>query len=110
MPDSKPDPDRQDFAALLMQHARGRTHDELSETFATLVREVMRTGKAGSLTYTVKVSPAKNVEDMVAVTDAIRSTIPQLDRPASMWFADATTGALSQDHPTQQHIFPVEGR
>lgn len=108
---STPDTDseHQDFAALLVQHARGRSHDELSAALADLVRAVTATGKAGSLVYKVKVTPAKNVEGMVSVHDEIKSTVPQLDRPASLWFADQS-GRLSQDHPSQQSMFPVEGR
>lgn len=98
----------QDFAALLMQHARGRTHEELSSSLADLVRAVLDTGKAGSITYTVKVKPAKNVEGMVTIEDVVRSTVPQLDRPASMWFVDSA-GRLSQDHPNQQSIFSIQG-
>ena len=93
-----------EFAAMLLQHARGRSHDELSAKFAELVRAVMATGKGGSLTYKVRVSPAKGVEGMVRIEDQIGASVPQLDRPASMFFADAD-GRLSQDHPHQQSLF-----
>jgi hypothetical protein len=80
--------DEQSFAAFLCQHARGRTERELSAKLRELVEAVEETGKGGSITYVLSVKPQAQTEHAVLVTDEIKTKLPQLDRPASIFFAD----------------------
>lgn len=107
MPDPMPVPDRE-FAWFLLNHARGRTHDELTRLLAQVVLAVQNTGKAGGLTLTVKITPAKNVEGMVRVEDKVKATVPELDRPASMFFVSGE-GELCLDDPRQTSMFSIQG-
>lgn len=97
-----------EFASFLIEHAKGRSHDELSRSLADLVRAVVDTGKPGTLTYTVKVKPTPNVDNMVKTEDAITVKKPELDRPASMYFV-TDSGDLTLDHPHQTAMFQVGG-
>lgn len=97
-----------EFASFLLEHARGRSHDELSKSLSTVVRAVVDTGKAGTLTYTVKIKPTPNVDNMVKVEDSITAKVPELDRPASMFFV-TDSGDLSLDHPQQTAMFSIGG-
>lgn len=92
------------FATFLMEHAKGRSHDELSAALRDLVLAVEETGKAGKLSYTVTVKPQPKVEGAVLVGDDIKSTLPQLDRPASIFFA-TDAGDLVRNDPRQRSIF-----
>lgn len=80
--------DPQSFAAFLCQHARGRSERELSERLRTLVEAVEETGKAGTITYTLTIKPQPQAEHAVLVTDQIKVKSPELERPASIFFAD----------------------
>lgn len=88
MSDDTPPQDRQSFAAFLCQHARGRSEHELSERLRDLVEAVEETGKPGTITYTLTIKPETRAEHAVLVTDAIKVKSPELDRPASIFFAD----------------------
>lgn len=102
------DEGRQEFASFLIQHAGGQSHDELTAALAELVRAVRETGKAGSLTYTVKIKPdgRRNLEEVVAVTDDVKANLPGHDRPVSIFFVTSDY-RLTQDHPNQLSAFDV---
>lgn len=84
----EPTPDPQSFAAFLCQHARGQSERELSARLRELVEAVEETGKGGSITYTVSIKPQGNADHAVLVTDSVKTKFPELDRPASIFFAD----------------------
>jgi hypothetical protein len=98
-----------EFASFLLQHAKGRSHDELTRSLAEVVRAVVDTDKPGAITFTVKIKPAGNVEGMVKVEDSITTKVPQLDRPATMFFV-SDEGELSLDHPNQTAMFTIGGQ
>lgn len=93
-----------DFALFLMEHAKGRSHDELSAALRALVLAVAETGKPGKLTYTVSIRPQAKVEGAVLIADAIKSTLPEFDRPESIFFA-TQSGDLSRTDPHQASLF-----
>lgn len=99
--------DVNDFAAFLLDHARGASHDELSRQLADIVKAVIETGKPGQIVYTVKIAPVPKVEGMVSTTDAIKSTIPSHDRVSTLFFA-GQKGELSRDHPNQTAMFDMD--
>lgn len=89
--------DTQSFAAFLAQHQRGRTDRELSEKLRELVEAVEETGKGGSITYTLTIKPQAQTEHTVLVTDEVKTKLPQLDRPASIFFADEAYRLVRND-------------
>lgn len=100
-----PAPDKpRDFALFLMEHARGRSHDELSHALRALVQAVTETGKPGKLTYTVTIKPQRKVEGAVLVADSIKSTLPEYDRAESIFFA-TDSGDLTRTDPRQTELF-----
>lgn len=105
-PDTPADKDDtpRDFAVFLMEHARGRSHDELSAALRALVLAVSETGKPGSLTYSVKIKPQAKVEGAVLIADSIKSSLPEFDRPESIFFA-TDQGDLTRTDPRQSALF-----
>jgi hypothetical protein len=88
------------FADFLIEHGRGRTHDELGEALHTLIARVKDTGKKGSVTLTVVVEPMKKDDRMVIVADKIAIKLPEHDRPSGVWFV-GKDGNLQRDDPDQ---------
>lgn len=88
MTDDEPKTEDQSFSAFLCQKNRGRTEQELSAKLRELVEAVEETGKGGSITYVLSVKPQAQTEHAVLVTDEIKTKLPQLDRPASIYFTD----------------------
>jgi hypothetical protein len=100
--------DQGEFASFLVNFNRGRTHDELTARLAEVTAAVAATGKAGSLTLTIKITPAKGVDGMVVVDDDVKTKVPTLARPAAMYYV-TDEGALSENHPAQLGMFSVQG-
>lgn len=101
MTDTTPDAQRvRPFADFLREQARGETHDELSVALQTLVAAVIDTGKAGSLSLTIKVKPLKGNSGAMEVEDAIKLNLPEHDRGASIFFSDKAHN-LQRTDPAQ---------
>lgn len=90
-------PTARPFADWLREQAKGKSHDELSESLRRLVEAVQDTGKKGSIAYTVTVEPATKGADALTVSDEIRVKIPEHARPASLFFADADSNLVRND-------------
>lgn len=95
-----PDPNVRPFSTFLLEQARGRSHDDLSATLHKLIQEVRDTGKKGSLTYTVTISPLDKEVRSFSVVDEIKTKYPEHDRPTSIFYPDAD-GNLSRRDPNQ---------
>lgn len=92
------------FAEFLVAQAGGTSHTELSEALHELIRAVQTTGKAGQITYTVKVKPlAKNDDRMVVVVDEVKPKIPSGDRRESVFYIDGG-GNLTRNDPRQPQL------
>lgn len=92
------------FNVFLTQHAKGRTHDELSEALREVIVAVQDVGKPGSLTLKIA---AKRVNDgQVEVAAQITKKLPDIPQ-ASIWFATAS-GELTRDDPTQMALYAEE--
>lgn len=101
MPDTTPEEPRvRPFADFLREQAGGTSHDELSEALQTLAGAVAETGKAGSLTYQVKVSKLDKNGDALVVADVIKLNAPVNGRPTAIFFADKDNN-LVRDNPAQ---------
>ena len=88
------------FAAWLTEQSNGHTHEELGDGLHDLIARVRDTGKKGSITLTVTVAPMKENERMLILTDAIQLKLPEHDRKASIFYADAN-GNLVRNDPDQ---------
>jgi hypothetical protein len=81
------------FLDTLGQMERGRLVDELTATFADIVRAALETGKAGALTLSIKVKPDTSAaEPRVDVITDYAAKVPRPDRRKSIFFADANGG------------------
>lgn len=106
-PDSDTD-DREasprDFAAFLLELAKGRPHRELSEALAEVSKAVVETGKAGKLQLTLQIKQQKGVDGAVLITDDIKKSVPRYDRPATIFYA-GEDGELTRSDPHQQALY-----
>lgn len=94
------------FAAVLQEHRKGASMQELSEALADVVRAVGETGKPGSVTLKVTVRPMKG-DLAVTFTDEIVVKVPRGERGASIFFAD-DDGNLTRTNPNQLSFPPVQ--
>lgn len=99
---TSPDNDApRDFGSFLLELARGKTHDELSQALHDVVAKVIETGKKGSLTLTLSIGLLdKDPANGMQITDEIKVKLPEHDRPSSMFYPDRT-GNLSRRDPRQ---------
>lgn len=90
-----------DFGSFLLEQARGKTHDELSQALHDLTAKVIETGKKGSLILTLSVGLLdKDPVSGLIITDQIKVKLPEHDRPASVFYPDRH-GNLSRRDPNQ---------
>ncbi|MFE5771417.1 hypothetical protein ACFQ7O_23990 [Streptomyces sp. NPDC056485] len=88
-----------DVAAWLAGHLNGRTAEELSAEFHTLLEAVRTHGKKGSLTITLVVEPpASGVESAplpIGVESALKA--PKPTAPKSLYFLDEHGNPVRED-------------
>lgn len=86
------------FAEWLHEQRNGHAAVELSEALNELIEAVAEYGKGGSLTFTVKVSPASKGDVVsVLVTDTITVKAPEGERPQSVFFVDSDANLTRQN-------------
>lgn len=92
------------FEVTLREMRGGRSLHELSEKLAELVAAVKQTGKAGAISYIIKVKPA-SAGDVVTLQleDDVKAKIPELARGASIFFAD-DANVLQRTDPRQREF------
>ena len=79
------EPQVRPFAAVLRELNRGRVHEELSTQLQDLVAAVQSTGRKGSLSFTLTVSPTGD-SGAVQVSDTVSAKLPHFERAASMFY------------------------
>lgn len=89
------------FTDVLRDMRFGETLDELSEEFNKLVAAVDNTGKAGSLTLTIKLKPS--TAGAIEVLDDIKAKAPQLSKGSSLFFPTVECNLVRND-PRQAEI------
>ncbi len=97
------DPQIRPAADVLRELSKGKTHDELSEAIWDLLQRVRDTGKAGSVSLTIKMKPLKEDSSVVVVEDDINLKLPDYPRLPSMFYADRQ-GNLSRTNPLQDEL------
>lgn len=93
------------FVKSAAEIRRGAFITEASEKLAELTQAVMKTGKSGSMTITIKMRRNADGES-IELTDNINAKIPKKDTPSTNFFA-GDNGELLRDHPKQQEMFKV---
>jgi hypothetical protein len=94
------------FSTFLLQHAKGRTHEELSKALQEVVLAARETGKAGSITLKLNIKSLTDAEAF-EVTDTVSVKVPTGARPKSLWFA-TDEGELTRDNPHQLALMHTE--
>jgi putative aminopeptidase FrvX len=89
------------FTDVIRDLRFGETLDEISTEFNKLVTAVENTGKAGSLTFTVKIKPS--AAGAIEVIDEIKTKLPQLAKGTSLFFA-TPEGNLVRNNPRQDEL------
>lgn len=94
-----------DFAAFLAT-VRPKTVRELGDTLRDLTGKVLDTGKKGTLTLTITLTPIDG-GDALSVNDEIRVKAPEHTRQGSIAYPDAD-GNLSRSDPNAMPLFRDE--
>ena len=89
------------FKDVLIELGEGSTHSELSDAFWELLQRVQDTGKAGTLTLQIAISP--NGAGRIDVKDEVKLKLPEFNRPSSSFFID-NSGNASRRDPNQPEI------
>jgi hypothetical protein len=77
---------------------------EMSEALAQVVAAVRGTGKAGSITLTLKVAPAsKGATDVLMVESQVKTKLPEADRGMTIFYA-TDDNLLVRNDPKQQTL------
>lgn len=97
-----------EFAAFLVQHLGGRSHEEISDELHKLLSAVNEHGKKGSLVITLTAEPPKGHIDGAPVAISIDSVLkaPKASTPPSLYFVD-DDGNASRNDPRQTAAFDV---
>lgn len=93
---------------VLREIRKGRAVDLASERLADLVRAVDETGKAGSVTITLKVKPEKGGGSQKTIAVEVKAKIPEIDLPEAVFFSDGE-GDLHRSDPQQSEMFKEAG-
>lgn len=92
------------YEKTLREMRHGRSLAELSEMLAEVVAAVKLTGKAGSITYKLKVSPASAGDAVtVQLEDDATKKVPALPRGSSIFFV-GKENQLQRTDPRQQEF------
>jgi hypothetical protein len=102
MSDSQKD-EPQQFATVLLGHAKGRAHDEASEKLAECIQAVKDTGKPATITVELTIKPVDKIPNAYKIIDKVKASVP-VDPRASMWFADENNG-LHRNDPNQRSLY-----
>ncbi|MEU6597908.1 hypothetical protein [Streptomyces flaveolus] len=92
-------------AAFLASHLNGRTEEELSAEFHTLLDAVRAHGKKGSMTITIVVDPPANGVDSAPMPIGVESAVkaPKPTPVKSLYFLDDDGQPVRED-PRQMAI------
>ena len=77
--------------------------NEAGDALAMLVRSVLATGKPGTMTFNVKVSPAARGSSAVAVETDVTCKLPRPAPESTLFYSDES-GNLLRDNPQQARL------
>ena len=81
----------------------GKFADELTEALAEVVASCTATGKAGSLTVTLKLKPAKGSGRVMTIEQDYKAKAPEFDQPQQFFFV-SNGNTLVADNPDQKKL------
>lgn len=91
------------FAELLTILDKGTAHAEASRALHDLVAAVADTGKAGTMTLTIKLAPLKGSTDQIVVAAQVTAKPPKSEPGAAIFWRDKS-GNLVRNDPNQPEI------
>ncbi|MDX3074592.1 hypothetical protein [Streptomyces sp. MI02-7b] len=88
-----------EFAAFLVGHLGGRSHEQISAEMHDLLAAVAEHGRKGSLTITIAVEPPKGHVDGGPLAIAVESALkaPKAVAPPAIYFVDRDGNATRND-------------
>jgi hypothetical protein len=92
------------FTDILKDIRNGRIVDKATDQMSALVREVIRTQRAGDLTLKLTVKPHDQDDGTVVIVPKLSIKLPQGDLPEGLFFTDAD-GALLRNDPRNRPLF-----
>lgn len=92
------------FSQQLAHFSKGCLDEELTEEMADVVKAVRETGKAGTITLTLKVQKLNaRDENAVQITPSVKSKKPELAPYTTVMFSTGD-GDLLRDDPNQRKL------
>ena len=88
-------PEIRPFSAILRELGEGATESQLADDFWDLLQRVQDTGKAGTLTLTIKVQG--DGRGRVKIIDEVKLRLPEYNRPMTSFFIDKNGNASRRD-------------
>lgn len=94
---------------ILREYRNGRAADLASRKLAELVQAVDETGKAGSLTITIKIKPENGGGSQKTLACEVKAKMPEAQLAEAIFFSD-DEGSLHRSDPQQREMFTEAGR
>ncbi len=92
------------FQKTMLEIANGATVGELNDALHKVVAAVRQTGKRGTLTLTVSVSPAaKGATDVLMIETQVKTKLPEPERGMTIFYA-TDDNRLVRNDPKQQQL------
>lgn len=98
---------KRSFMATVADLRNGRTQDELTNQLSEVIAAVEATGKKGTITLTINVSPAAKNSTLLKIEDTIVAKAPTSDRAPTLMFVDGDHN-LSLNDPTAENRGPLK--
>lgn len=92
------------FTDILRDIRRGDVVHKLSEALAEVVRAVLDTDKAGSITLTLNIKPRGKGDNILIIEPKVSTKLPQAELPDAFFYTNLD-GDLLRDDPTQTRLF-----
>lgn len=93
------------FITTILSVRKGLAASEASDKLAALVKECEKTGRAGTLTFTLKVTPNGD-NASVSILDNCKNKMPEPSKNATILFT-TEDGGLQKEHPKQPEFEEV---
>lgn len=94
------------FADILRDLGKGQVADQAALQLTDLVQAVQTYGRQGTFTLQIKVAPVKGSVGQVTVAAVAKSSPPEADPIAGVFFTD-DLGNLSRNDPRMDPMFPL---
>src|SRR5690348_6051284 len=92
------------FQQTILEINNGATLAELSEALQHVVAAVRGTGKSGSISLTLKVSPAsKGTTNVLLIESTVKTKLPEPERGLTIFYA-TEDNTLVRNDPRQQQL------